>query len=160
MKPQALIILDGFGYRAETDGNAIKAAHTPTLTSLLNTYPWTTLQAAGTAVGLMQGQPGNSVVGHFTLGAGTIIEQPLTHLTRLARSNQLGELPVIKKNFSLLAHTHHQLHLLCLASDGNVHNRLEHLLSLINIAAQYQISSILVHAILDGKDVAPDQNLL
>lgn len=125
----------------------------PFFFSLLEKYPWTTLAACGTAVGLPEGMAGNSAVGHFTIGAGEVIEQPLTQFSRLIRENKLADLPVIKNNFTHLAQTGKTLHILGLISDGGSHSKVEFTQAIIKTARAYGIKSILVHAILDGRDV-------
>lgn len=152
-KPVALIILDGFGYKITTKNNAITQQTMPFFFSLLDSYPWTTLQASGTSVGLPAGTPGNSSVGHFTLGAGQIIQQPLTEFSLLIQKHTLCTLPVIQKNFTHLAQTGKTLHILGLMSDGGSHSRLEFTQAIIDCARKYKINSIKVHAILDGRDV-------
>ncbi len=152
-KPVALIILDGFGYSKNFTTSAITPETMPFFFSLLQKYPWTTLTAAGTSVGLPDGVAGNSAVGHFTLGAGKIIEQPLTEFSRLIKENILGNLPVIKNNFTGLTQTGKTLHIIGLISDGGSHSRVEHTQALITLAGQYGIKKIIIHAILDGRDV-------
>jgi 2,3-bisphosphoglycerate-independent phosphoglycerate mutase len=151
-KPIGLIILDGFGYSPDVTGNAITQETMPFFFSLLQRYPWTTLRAAGPSVGLPDGVHGNSAVGHFTLGAGAIIEQPLTQLSRMIQEKTLATLPVIKNNFTHLAQTGKTLHLLGLISDGGAHSKVEHTQALITIAGHYGIKNIIIHAILDGRD--------
>jgi 2,3-bisphosphoglycerate-independent phosphoglycerate mutase len=152
-KPVALIILDGFGYSKNYTDSAITPETMPFFFSLLKEYPWTTLLASGPAVGLPDGVPGNSAVGHFTLGAGKVIEQPLTEFSRLIKENKLIDLPIIKNNFMHLAQTGKTLHLVGLISDGGSHSKVEHTQALITLAGHYGIKRVIVHAILDGRDV-------
>lgn len=152
-KPVALIILDGFGYSKNYTNNAITPDTMPFFFSLLHNYPWTTLDASGKAVGLPDGVAGNSAVGHFTLGTGNIIEQPLTEFSRLIKEHKLNDLPVIKKNFMHLAKTGKTLHILGLISDGGAHSKVEHTQAIITAAGIYGIKRIIIHAILDGRDV-------
>ncbi len=149
----ALIILDGFGYNVTIKNSAITQQTMPFFFSLLDSYPWTTLQASGTSVGLPAGTPGNSSVGHFTLGAGQIIQQPLTEFSLLIQKHTLCTLPIIQKNFTQLAQAGKTLHILGLMSDGNSHSRLEFTQAIIGCARKYHIKSLKVHAILDGRDV-------
>ncbi len=142
-QPVALIILDGFGYSKDFTTSAITPDTMPFFFSLLHNYPWTTLLASGQAVGLPNGVPGNSAVGHFTLGAGAVIEQPLTEFSRLIKENKLADLPVIKNNFTQLAQTGKTLHLLGLISDGGAHSRVEHTQTLITIAGSMALSMLL-----------------
>ncbi len=151
--PVVLIIFDGFGYRIDATGNAITCATMPFFFSLLDRYPWTTLEASGTAVGLPAGTPGNSAVGHFTLGAGKVVEQPLTQFLRLIEQDKLCSLPSIKKHFTELARTGKALHIIGLMSDGSSHSRLIFTQAMITCARAYGIKNIKVHAILDGRDV-------
>jgi 2,3-bisphosphoglycerate-independent phosphoglycerate mutase len=152
-KPIGLIILDGFGYSDPGSGSPITPQTMPFFFSLLARYPWTTLAASGTAVGLPPGTPGNSAVGHFTLGSGRAIEQPLTEFSRLIHEHKLCSLAVIKKNFTMLAQSGKTLHILGLMSDGGAHSKLEFTTAIIACARRYGITSINVHAILDGRDV-------
>lgn len=155
--PLILTILDGFGYSTDYTCSAITPETMPFFFSLLKAYPWTTLAASGSAVGLPEGTPGNSAVGHFTLGAGKIIEQPLTQFSRMIKGHVLGELPVIKNNFTQLARSGAALHIIGLISDGGSHSRIEHTQALITLAGGYGIKKVVVHAILDGRD-APQKS--
>ncbi|MBY0109732.1 MAG: 2,3-bisphosphoglycerate-independent phosphoglycerate mutase [Candidatus Babeliaceae bacterium] len=152
-KPVGLIILDGFGYRKDLKDNAITPKTMPFFFSLLRKYPWTTLAASGNAVGLPEGIPGNSAVGHFTLGAGKIFEQPLTQFSRMIHDGTFFELPVIKNNFIQLAKTGKTLHIMGLISDGGSHSKVEHTQAVITAAGRYGIKKIVIHAVLDGRDV-------
>lgn len=156
-KPVALIILDGFGYAQPSPSNPINPHNMPFFFSLLAQYPWTPLQASGTAVGLLPGMAGNSAVGHFTLGAGKAIEQPLTQLSAMIKDGSLAEQPIIKTRFIQLAESGKTLHILGLMSDGNSHSRLEFTQAMIKIAHDYGIKRVLVHTILDGRD-APQKS--
>lgn len=152
-KPFLLVILDGWGYSPIHHGNAIFQAHPPFFEHLLKTYPHTLLQAAGTAVGLPEGVPGNSSVGHMTIGCGRIIEQPLTYLNRLVTENKLLELQVLEQTFNTIVQKKQSLHLMGLLSDGNVHSNYTHLFGLIKAAVQKKIGPIFIHIFLDGRDV-------
>ncbi len=156
-KPVALIILDGFGYRKDFNDNAITAKTMPFFFSLLEKYPWTALAASGSAVGLPEGTPGNSAVGHFTLGAGKIIEQPLTQFSRMVHDGTFFDLPIIKNNFTQLAKRDKTLHVMGLISDGDSHSRVEHTQAVITAAGKYGIKRVVIHAILDGRD-APQKS--
>ena len=151
--PVALIILDGFGYRKELTDNAITPDTMPFFFSLLHKYPWIMLAASGKAVGLPEGTPGNSAVGHFTLGAGETIEQPLTAFSRMIHEGTFFDLPVIKNNFTQLAQTGKTLHILGLISDGSSHSKVEHTQAVITAAGRYGVKRVIIHAILDGRDV-------
>lgn len=156
-RPVLLCIMDGFGIRANSDAstNAILAANTPALNNIFNTYPWTTIGASGLNVGLPDGQMGNSEVGHTNIGAGRIVYQELTRITKAAADGEfskneafLGAVENCKKNNTAL-------HLIGLLSDGGVHSHNEHLYALIRFAKDQGVKDIWVHGILDGRDVPP-----
>ena len=154
-KPTALIILDGFGINEATEGNAIKAAKTPNLDKYFASYPNTLLDASGMAVGLPDGQMGNSEVGHTNIGAGRVVYQELTRITKsisdgdfFENETLLGAVENCKKNGSAL-------HFIGLLSDGGVHSHIEHLFGLIDMAKKNGLTKVFVHAILDGRDVSP-----
>jgi 2,3-bisphosphoglycerate-independent phosphoglycerate mutase len=152
--PTILIVLDGLGISCEKKYNAFSQAETPHLDSWLDQHFYTTLQASGAFVGLQEGYHGNSEVGHFTLGAGKIIPQTSTllninlHPEKLHTNNTLTDL---LKKFNLPA----KVHLMGMASDGNIHSNLDHCRAFISTLAQHGISNILVHAFLDGRDTPP-----
>ncbi len=154
VSPTILIILDGLGVSCEKKYNAFSQAKTPHLDTWQNQHFYTTLQAAGTFVGLQESYHGNSEVGHFTLGAGRIVQQTSTllntnlHPEKLNTNNTLTDL---LKNFNL----HGRVHLLGMASDGNIHSNLDHARAFISTLAHHGISHILVHAFVDGRDTAP-----
>jgi 2,3-bisphosphoglycerate-independent phosphoglycerate mutase len=155
-KPVALIILDGFGLREETEGNAVAQANKPNYDRYWNTYPHTTLTACGEAVGLPEGQMGNSEVGHLNIGAGRIVYQDLTRISKSIREGEFF------KNETLLGAVKHvkekgkKLHFCGLLSDGGVHSHIDHLLALLDLAKKEGLTEVYVHAFLDGRDVAPD----
>ncbi|MBB6637575.1 2,3-bisphosphoglycerate-independent phosphoglycerate mutase [Cohnella thailandensis] len=155
-KPVALIILDGFGLREETHGNAVAQAKKPVFDRLWATYPHTKLTAQGEAVGLPEGQMGNSEVGHLNIGAGRVVYQDLTRITKSIREGDFFE------NETLLGAVRHakqngkKLHLYGLLSDGGVHSHIAHLFALLELAKKEQLSEVYIHAFLDGRDVAPD----
>lgn len=155
-KPVALIILDGFGLRGETHGNAVAQAKKPNYDRYWRTYPHTTLTACGEAVGLPEGQMGNSEVGHLNIGAGRIVYQDLTRISKSIREGEFFE------NSTLLGAVRHakehgkKLHLYGLLSDGGVHSHIEHLFALLSLAKKEQLEDVYIHAFLDGRDVAPD----
>jgi 2,3-bisphosphoglycerate-independent phosphoglycerate mutase len=152
----ALIILDGFGLRDVTRGNAVALARKPNFDRYWSTYPHTTLTASGEAVGLPEGQMGNSEVGHLNIGAGRIVYQDLT---RISKSIKEGE---FFQNETLLAAVRHakqkqkKLHLFGLVSDGGVHSHIDHLFALLELAKREGLQDVYIHAFLDGRDVAPD----
>jgi 2,3-bisphosphoglycerate-independent phosphoglycerate mutase len=154
-KPVALIILDGFGCRQETTGNAVYLAKKPVFDRYWNTYPTTHLEASGEAVGLPEGQMGNSEVGHTNIGAGRVVYQ---ELTRVSKSIREGE---FFKNETFLNAINHckekgtNLHLYGLVSDGGVHAHINHLIALLELCHSQNFTNVYVHAFLDGRDVVP-----
>jgi 2,3-bisphosphoglycerate-independent phosphoglycerate mutase len=153
--PTVLIILDGFGYSPETDYNAIHHAHKPNFDHLLATYPHTLLPASGNAVGLPENTIGNSEVGHLTIGAGRIIEQPTLRIDKAIEDGTFFTNPIFIKNFEQLKKNGGRLHCMGLFSDGGVHSKQEHLYAVLQAAKKYGITSVFIHAFLDGRDVAP-----
>lgn len=148
-----LMILDGFGINENTKGNAIAAANTPNLDKIFASYPRTQLEASGLAVGLPDGQMGNSEVGHLNIGAGRIVYQELTKITKEIEEGSFFENKTLleaMKNADGRA-----LHLLGLLSDGGVHSHIDHLLALIDMAKREGVENLYVHCFLDGRDVPP-----
>ena len=153
-RPTMLMILDGFGIREETYGNAIAAANTPVLDELFATYPFITIEASGEPVGLPAGQMGNSEVGHLNIGAGSVVYQNLLKITRSIRSGEFYEneaLLAAMKN----AASGHTLHIMGLVSDGGVHSHFDHLKATIDMAKKNGVEKVVVHCFLDGRDVPP-----
>lgn len=154
-QPVLLLILDGWGLREDGPGNAIEMAHATHYKHLLKTYPWIPIEASGEAVGLPDGQMGNSEVGHMNMGAGRIVYQELTRIDKSIRDGDFFE------NKELLAAMNHAkktggtLHLMGLLSDGGVHSHISHLVALIDMAKENGIENLKVHAFLDGRDVPP-----
>lgn len=153
--PTVLVILDGFGLREETEGNAIARAKTPTLDAWFRDVPWTRLTAAGEAVGLPPGQIGNSEVGHMNLGAGRTVHQPLTRINRAVEDGSFFENDVLNGVLDRVLERDTTLHLMGLVSDGGVHSHLDHLEALLELADRRGCGSTAVHAMLDGRDVPP-----
>ena len=149
-----LLILDGFGINPKKEGNAIAAAHTPNLDQLFQHYPYTTLQASGLAVGLPEGQMGNSEVGHLNIGAGRIVYQELTRITKSIEDGDFFENAVLKAAMERARKTG-RLHLAGLLSDGGVHSHIKHLSALLRMAQKEQVPEVFLHAFLDGRDVPP-----
>lgn len=154
-KPLALIILDGFGYRSETKGNAIAAAHKPNLDQIFASCPHTLIGASGMDVGLPDGQMGNSEVGHTNIGAGRIVYQELTRITKSIENGDFYENPSLKKAMENAAMEGHALHLMGLLSDGGVHSHLTHLYGLLTMAKKCGVKEVYVHGFMDGRDVPP-----
>ncbi|MFC5711265.1 2,3-bisphosphoglycerate-independent phosphoglycerate mutase [Thalassorhabdus alkalitolerans] len=151
--PVALIILDGYGMREESFGNAVAQADTPNFDRYWSQFPHTTLEAKGEAVGLPEGQMGNSEVGHLNIGAGRPVYQSLSLINRGIKDRSfyenetfLGAIENAKKNDS-------QLHIFGLLSDGGVHGHYDHLIALLDLAKEHNVDKVFVHAFLDGRDV-------
>jgi len=156
--PFLLCILDGVGLNPSTHGNAVAAAHTPTLDELMNSYPYTTLTTHGEAVGLPEGQMGNSEVGHLNIGAGRIVKQWLLKIKDEFQKSKVETAPVVQTLAENINTTRGNLHLIGLCSFGGVHSHLDHLLQLIPILSQkLPDSKIILHLIADGRDVPPQQ---
>ena len=154
-KPLALVILDGYGLADQTEGNAIRAAKTPNLDRIFAENPHTQLQASGLAVGLPEGQMGNSEVGHTNMGAGRVVYQELTRITKSIKDGDFYQNPVLLEGVRACKEGDKALHLLGLLSDGGVHSHLSHLMGLIRLAKREGLEKVYVHAFLDGRDVPP-----
>jgi 2,3-bisphosphoglycerate-independent phosphoglycerate mutase len=155
ISPVVLVILDGWGYREETDGNAIAAAKTPIMDSLWAAYPKTLIHTAGKNVGLPDGQMGNSEVGHLNIGAGRIVPQELVRITDAVEDGTLLSNSALVKVCQAVHHNGSKLHLIGLCSEGGVHSHLIHLLGLLNLAKDQQLPDVCVHVITDGRDTQP-----
>jgi 2,3-bisphosphoglycerate-independent phosphoglycerate mutase len=147
----ALIVLDGWGRAPDGPGNAISLAKTPVFDELWSEYPHTQLTAWGRAVGLPEGQMGNSEVGHLNLGAGAVMMQDLTRIDAAVQDGDLGRNQVLRDAFS----GSERVHLIGLVSDGGVHSSLEHLHALIKLGAESGVADLVVHAFTDGRDTLP-----
>ncbi|MFW5971963.1 MAG: 2,3-bisphosphoglycerate-independent phosphoglycerate mutase [Bacillota bacterium] len=154
-KPLALIILDGFGIRNDEDGNAVEAADTPNLDKFMDENPMTTLDASGIAVGLPEGQMGNSEVGHLNLGAGRIVYQDYTRINKAIEDKSILDNEVLKDAFKYVDKEDKSLHLMGLLSAGGVHSHINHLYGLLEMAKEYGLEKVYIHAILDGRDTPP-----
>ncbi|TAL18718.1 2,3-bisphosphoglycerate-independent phosphoglycerate mutase [bacterium] len=159
MRKTALIILDGWGYRPERENNAIAEAGTPNLDKLCREYPCATLAASGLAVGLPEGQMGNSEVGHLNLGAGRIVYQDLTRINLAVKDGSIKENRVLREACDAAARGGKALHLMGLLSDGGVHSHQEHLYALVRMAKLCGVKNIFVHAFMDGRDTPPRSGL-
>ena len=154
-KPVLLAILDGWGMGAATETNAVYMAKTPHMDRWLAEYPATTLLAHNGAVGLPEGQMGNSEVGHLNIGAGRVVYQDFTRINKAVAEGALAENEVLVKALDkVLAHKS-ALHLFGLVSDGGVHSHLKHLLALVSTAAKRGVEKIYIHAFMDGRDTPP-----
>lgn len=155
-KPLALIILDGFGLRDEISGNAVAQANKPNYDRYMSTYPHTQLSASGEAVGLPEGQMGNSEVGHLNIGAGRVVYQDLTRITKSIREGDFFENETLLGAIKNAKNNGKKLHLYGLLSDGGVHSHINHLFALLDLAKKEDLQEVYIHAFLDGRDVAPD----
>ena len=153
-KPVMLMILDGFGLRAETAGNAIAAARTPNFDRLWAEWPHATLGASGLDVGLPDGQMGNSEVGHTNIGAGRIVYQELTRITKAIQDGDFFSNPALNAAIDALD-PDGTLHLMGLLSDGGVHSHNTHLYTLLELAHRRGVRRVAVHSFLDGRDTDP-----
>src|SRR5690554_6606308 len=150
-----LVIMDGFGISEEEVGNAIKHSKIPNVEYLMNNYPYTTLKADGEAVGLPDGQMGNSEVGHLNIGAGRVVFQSLTRVNISVRNDELQHIEVINSAIELAIANNKKLHIMGLLSDGGVHSHISHFEYLIEKAVARGVKNVIVHGFLDGRDVPP-----
>src|SRR5271156_1423990 len=154
-KPLVLVILDGWGYRAETKANAIALARKPTYDRLLREYPNTLIHTSGPFVGLPEGQMGNSEVGHLNMGAGRIVHMDITRIDLMIQNGEFFSHPVLVDAMKNARLGGRKLHLFGLVSDGGVHSRQEHLYALLKMAKQQGVERVFVHAFMDGRDTLP-----
>lgn len=154
--PLALIILDGWGLRDQTAFNAVKLGHPTNFERLFARYPHATLAASGEAVGLPEGQMGNSEVGHTNLGAGRVVYQDLTRIDKSIRDGDFFTRPALLAAMDRCAQGAHALHLIGLLSDGGVHSHEKHLHALIALAAQRGVTRLFIHVLTDGRDTSPN----
>jgi len=159
VSPVVLVILDGWGYREETDGNAIAAAKTPVMDSLWAAYPHTLIYTSGKAVGLPEGQMGNSEVGHLNIGAGRVVPQELVRISDAVEDGSLLNNPALIQACQDVKIRDSKLHLVGLCSEGGVHSYLDHLLGLLDLAKAQGISEVCIHAITDGRDTTPKEGI-
>ncbi len=155
----ALIIMDGFGINPNHEGNAIYQAGTPHLDALKASYPNTQIGASGMDVGLPDGQMGNSEVGHMNMGAGRIVYQELTRITKSISDGDFFENPAFLDAIANCKKTGGDLHLMGLLSDGGVHSHIEHLFALIRLAKKSGLKNVYVHCFMDGRDVPPSSGI-
>src|SRR6202161_3303866 len=154
-KPLVLIILDGWGYRAETKANAIALARKPVYDRLLREYPSTLIHTSGPFVGLPEGQMGNSEVGHLNIGAGRIVHMDITRIDLMIQNGEFFTHPVLLAAMKHARVGERKLHLFGLLSDGGVHSRQDHLYALLKMARQQEVERVFVHAFMDGRDTLP-----
>jgi 2,3-bisphosphoglycerate-independent phosphoglycerate mutase len=153
--PVVLVVLDGWGYRPERDGNAIAMASVPTWQRLWGRYPRTLLDASGLAVGLPEGQMGNSEVGHLNLGAGRVVPQDLVRISQSIQSGEFYQLQPLVELGAYLRETGGTLHLVGLLGPGGVHALDRHLLACVELGVRMKVQQIAIHGFLDGRDSAP-----
>lgn len=154
-KPTVLLILDGYGLNEKTEGNAVALANTPVMDGLMANYPFVKGYASGMAVGLPDGQMGNSEVGHLNMGAGRIVYQELTRITKSILDGDFFENEGFLKAINNCKEKNTDLHLMGLLSDGGVHSHNTHLYALLELAKKQGLKNVYVHAFLDGRDTAP-----
>jgi 2,3-bisphosphoglycerate-independent phosphoglycerate mutase len=159
ISPVVLIILDGWGHREEPDGNAVAAAHLPIMHSLTQVYPHTLIKTSGRAVGLPDGQMGNSEVGHLNLGAGRIVPQELVRISDAVEDHSLYRNPRLMEVCQTVHDRGTKLHLIGLCSDGGVHSHVDHLIGLIDLAKLQGIAEVCLHLITDGRDTSPQDGV-
>jgi 2,3-bisphosphoglycerate-independent phosphoglycerate mutase len=157
--PALLVIMDGFGEAKAAPGNAIEAANTPKLDALFAQWPHTDLDASGLAVGLPEGQMGNSEVGHLNIGAGRVVYQELTRINLASSDGSLAQNPVLAEAIDGAVADGKAVHFMGLLSDGGVHSSQEHLYALVEMAKARGASKVWIHAFLDGRDVPPKSGL-
>jgi 2,3-bisphosphoglycerate-independent phosphoglycerate mutase len=155
LKPLVLVILDGWGYRAETKANAIALARKPTYDRLLREYPNTLIQTSGHAVGLPDGQMGNSEVGHLNIGAGRVVHMDSTRIELMIQNGEFFSDPTLLGAMRNARAGGRRLHLFGLVSDGGVHSYQTHLHALLKMAKQNGVDRVFVHAFMDGRDTLP-----
>ncbi|MBQ3049149.1 MAG: 2,3-bisphosphoglycerate-independent phosphoglycerate mutase, partial [Oscillospiraceae bacterium] len=152
-KPLVLIIMDGFGTNPDTNGNAVYSAKTPNLDKIFAENPRTDIGASGMDVGLPDGQMGNSEVGHTNIGAGRVVYQELTRITKSIRDGDFFTNPTLSA--AMENAKDHALHLIGLVSDGGVHSHNTHLYALVEMAKKFGVENVFIHCLMDGRDVPP-----
>ena len=159
MKPLLLIVLDGWGIGNNPDKDAQEQANIPFYKNLLREYPHTAIECSGEAVGLPQGQMGNSEVGHLNLGAGRIVYQDYARINKAIRESDFTKNPALINAVNAAIENNSALHLLGLVSDGGVHSHIKHLYALINLASASGVKKIFIHAFMDGRDTPPESGI-
>jgi 2,3-bisphosphoglycerate-independent phosphoglycerate mutase len=153
-KPVVLTVLDGWGFRAETAGNAIALARKPNYDELMRKFPNTLISTSGPAVGLPEGQMGNSEVGHMNLGAGRVVHMDITRIDLMIANKQLDAVPLFQQ--AMERGRQRQLHFAGLLSDGGVHSHIQHLFALLEMAKKEKVEKVFVHVFTDGRDTPPN----
>ncbi|MGF1497938.1 MAG: 2,3-bisphosphoglycerate-independent phosphoglycerate mutase [Elainellaceae cyanobacterium] len=159
ISPVVLVILDGWGYREDSQANAIAEANTPVMDSLWAAYPSTLIRTSGKDVGLPEGQMGNSEVGHLNIGAGRVVPQELVRITDAVEDGSIHQNPALLRVAEATHQRGGKLHLLGLCSDGGVHSHIGHLFGLLQFAKQQGIEDVCIHAITDGRDTRPTSGI-
>ena len=155
-KPVVLCIMDGFGWTPDqTFGNAVATANTPHLDALMRDYPMTTINASGMAVGLPDGQMGNSEVGHTNMGAGRIVYQQLTLITKSIQDGEMMKNPVLVRNMKAAIDANKAIHLMGLVGTGGVHSHADHWFGVLDMAKAMGATRVYLHCIMDGRDTDP-----
>ena len=154
-KPTVLMILDGFGLNERTEGNAVYAAKTPNIDKLMSDYPFVKGNASGLYVGLPDGQMGNSEVGHLNMGAGRIVYQELTRITKEIEDGIFFENDALKAAFENARKNNSSVHIWGLVSDGGVHSHNTHMYALLDMAKKEGVPKVYVHCFMDGRDTSP-----
>jgi 2,3-bisphosphoglycerate-independent phosphoglycerate mutase len=154
-KPVVLIVLDGWGHREDTKDNALASANTPRFREFWNSYPHTLLDASGLAVGLPEGQMGNSEIGHTTIGAGRAMDTDLVRIKKSITSGEYNKLTPFVDLFNHVKKNDSTLHVMGLLSDGGIHSHQEHLFAFIHAAKEAEVKKLAVHVFTDGRDVPP-----
>ena len=154
-KTNVLCIMDGFGHNANDYGNAVAAAKKPNLDMLMQKYPFTYIGASGMDVGLPDGQMGNSEVGHTNMGAGRVVYQELTRITKSIEDGDFFENEALKNAVQKSIDSGKSLHLMGLMSDGGVHSHNSHIFALVELAKRMGQDKVYLHCIMDGRDVPP-----
>ncbi len=158
-RPLVLCIMDGFAFNDNVVGNAIKAANTPNLNKIFSQYPITTLGASGLDVGLPDGQMGNSEVGHTNMGAGRIVYQELTRITKSIKDGSFFENEVLKNCIQKAINNNKAIHIYGLMSDGGVHSHIEHCFATLDLCKKIGATEVYVHPFMDGRDVPPTSGI-
>ena len=154
-KPLVLCIMDGYAFTDKTEGNAIYSAKTPRLDDIFASYPTVTLGASGLSVGLPDGQMGNSEVGHTNMGAGRIVYQELTRITKSIKDGDFFENEALTKAIGKAKENDKAVHVMGLMSDGGVHSHIEHCLAVVEMCKRMGVEKVYVHPFMDGRDVSP-----
>ncbi|MFN5135820.1 MAG: 2,3-bisphosphoglycerate-independent phosphoglycerate mutase, partial [Chitinophagaceae bacterium] len=154
-KKTMLIIMDGWGLGPVKSADAIQNANVPFVTSLYSKFPNTTLTTCGEAVGLPDGQMGNSEVGHLNLGAGRIVYQELQRIHVAVRDGSFAKNPVLNESIDYAISNNKKLHLIGLVSDGGVHSHTNHLKAITTLCKEKGFSNVIIHAFTDGRDTDP-----